>query len=187
MVDTSSWMPSGFSGQRTAPHGGQESDSDFVPYSTVASCPGMGTVKFAHAVAAYFDLKIVVADVKEAHPKHNRLDDPACLNPRKIAVMLNAFQAGSDQPRALALDTITNGLKDVSYIWNTISSRVLLQHGYHRSSGDSNVFYQLLGGDQGMAIVVSWLMTRSKCFHVIQRERPWRKNWRRQKHKLVGQ
>ena len=50
---------------RMVPHGGQESDSDFVPYSTVASCPGMETVKFALAVAAYFDLKIVVADVKD--------------------------------------------------------------------------------------------------------------------------
>jgi hypothetical protein len=49
--------------------------------------PSMDTVKFVRAAAAYLDLKIVTADVKEdAHPQLNKMDDTACKNSRKIGM-----------------------------------------------------------------------------------------------------
>ena len=148
---------------RMTPHGGQEHNSEFKPHSLVASCPSMDSVKFFLAAAAFLDLKVVAADVENAYPLHNRMDDPACMNPRKIAVMLTPFQAKSDKPRLLVLDTITNGLKDASFVWNTISSRVMLQRGYWRSSGDPNFFIQHRG-DQGLALVIKYVDDTIKGF-----------------------
>jgi hypothetical protein len=138
---------------RLAPHGGEEPDSTFEAGSTTSSCPSMDTIKYVIALAAFLDLRLVTADVKDAHPKHNRIDDPACKNPRKIAMWLTPFQARSDRPVAIGLDTITNGLKDASNLWRAIATRVLFKLDYMRSSGDPNCFIKHLG-EQGLAVVV---------------------------------
>jgi hypothetical protein len=66
---------------RLTPHGGEEPDEDFAPHSTFASCPSQEMVRMFIAFCAYHDLRVVVSDVKDAHPKHNRFDDPATHGP----------------------------------------------------------------------------------------------------------
>jgi hypothetical protein len=138
---------------RLAPHGDEEPDSTSEANSTASSCPSMDAIKFALAAAAFLDLTVFTADVKDAQRKHNRIDNPACKNPRKITMWLTPFQAQSDQPRALGLDNITNGLKDASSLWRTIATRVLFKLRYLRSSGSPNFFTKHLG-EQGLAFVV---------------------------------
>ena len=138
---------------RLTPHGGQEPEGTFAEHSLTSSCPGMEAIKFALAVAAYHNLRIVVSDVKDAHPRHNLVDDPACVNKRKIAVWLTPFYARSDRPRALGFLSITNGLKDAGNIFCKISTRTLLSAGYKRTSGDAELFHQEQG-HQGLSLVV---------------------------------
>ena len=148
---------------RLAPHGGQEADSTFAPHSLSASCPSMDAIKYTLAVAAYHDMRTVVSDVKDAHPKHNRLDDPACINSRNVAVWLTAFQAGSDRPRALGFLSITNGLRDAGNVFGTIATRTLLRAGFKRSSADPELFHQQRG-DQGLSLVVKQVDDILKVF-----------------------
>jgi hypothetical protein len=73
---------------RLAPDGGKELVSEFEPGSLVSSGIDSSGFNFIVAFGAYHDMACSTSDIKQAYPNHNRWDDPACKNPRRVCIRL---------------------------------------------------------------------------------------------------
>jgi hypothetical protein len=105
---------------RMAPDGGKEDVSKFEPGNLASSGIDSSAFNFIVVFGAYHNMACSTSDVKQAYPDHNRWDDPACKNPRRVCVRLNAFQSGTGKWENLELKTATNGLRDASAIFGAI-------------------------------------------------------------------
>jgi hypothetical protein len=137
---------------RVAPDGGKEPISDFVPGSLSSSGIDSPSFNFLMAYGAHHNMAASFSDVKQAYPWHNRWDDEACKNPRRVYIRLTAFQSGTGKEENLELLTATNGLRDASAIFEGINARMLFAWGARRSIVHRGLFFRHEGNNSLMVV-----------------------------------
>jgi hypothetical protein len=139
---------------RCAPDGSRELVSDFVEGSLLSAGIDAPSLHHLYAHCAAKGYLFSTSDAKNAFPNHNRWDDPACKNPRRLCIRISAFESGTGKSELVELKTATNGLRNASNIFEEVFTRNIFEWGGCRSVVSRSLFYRHKGNNGFMAVGV---------------------------------
>ena len=147
---------------RITPHGGEEPESTFRPYSRHSTGVDMPSVRWFFAQSGDLNLKITTSDISSAFPRHNHIDSPHTENKRLIAVRIPAFVSGTGKPEILLFLRVTHGQADASAVLRGKVSRGFFESEYSRSMYRPDVYIRRL--DSSISLLLNYVDDNSKAF-----------------------